>query len=107
MPRISAWSDTETDEQDEDEKGGGRRRVFFPVSVFDITQTEPMEGVEDVTDLTPPIEREADGYTTPAKDGQPIRVVIDSTGSPAAQAATTRPSGAAPPPAASAAIAST
>lgn len=113
---VKVDPDTETDEQDEDEKGRGRRRVFFPVSVFDISQTEPMEGVEDVTDITPPIdgedhgailekvttmltargvevsvepiERDADGYTTPAKDGQPIRVVIDSTGSPAAQAAT-------------------
>lgn len=105
--------DPETGEEIE-----GKRRVFFPVSVFDISQTDLMEGEEDrstiahaltgedqggiiervVAYLTGtgvavefgPIHSGAQGYTTPAdeKTGEPVRVVIKEDNEPAQQAKT-------------------
>lgn len=102
------------DEENGEEVENGRRRVFFPVSVFDIAQTEVMEGHEDVSELAHPLAGEdeggilarvvdhltasgavveispltaANGYTAPASEG-PIRVVIADHLSPAHQAKT-------------------
>lgn len=90
---------------------------FKPVSVFDISQTEPMEGHEDVTTMTAqpltgadeagvlgrvvaylaaqgvpvtfaPIEGGAQGFTSPARDGQPVSVTIEERNEPAQQAKT-------------------
>lgn len=106
----------------EDDEAGevveGRRRVYFPVSVFDIDQTEVMEGHEEtsvvahqltghddrgimdrvVSYLTAagvPVEFRviaggANGYTLPADEhaGEPVRVVIEERNSPAQQAKT-------------------
>lgn len=108
--------------EEEDEATGevieGRRRVFFPVSVFDIGQTEVMEGHQDVSSLTRnltgddehgilaqvldyltaagvavefgPIASGANGYTSPANEqtGAPVRVVIEERNAPAQQAKT-------------------
>lgn len=119
--RILGTGTTKT-QGDEDEETGevveGRRRVFFPVSVFDIAQTEVMDGHEDLdrfsakltgedehqiltrvvdyltstgvqVDFTP-ISSGANGYTTPAdeKTGQPVQVVIGNRNAPAQQAKT-------------------
>jgi len=107
---------------DEDEETGevveGRRRVFFPVSVFDLAQTDVMEGHEDVSTLAHNLTGEdehgilscvvdyltasgvvvefgqiaggANGYTTPAdeKTGAPVRVVIEERNAPDHQAKT-------------------
>lgn len=111
--KVSAEQDEETGEVVE-----GRRRVFFPVSVFDIAQTDVMEGHEDtstvahrltgddehgilsrvVDHLTASgvsvefraIANGANGYTCPADDqaGQPVRVVIEERNHPAQQAKT-------------------
>ena len=102
------------DEDNGEEVENGRRRVFFPVSVFDIAQTEVMEGHEDVSELAHPLAGEdeggilarvvdhltasgavveispltaANGYTEPASEG-PVRVVIADHLSPAHQAKT-------------------
>ena len=102
------------DEDNGEEVENGRRRVFFPVSVFDIAQTEVIEGHEDVSELAHPLAGEdeggilarvvdhltasgavveispltaANGYTAPASEG-PIRVVIADHLSPAHQAKT-------------------
>ena len=102
------------DEENGEEVENGRRRVFFPVSVFDISQTEVMEGHEDVSALAHPLTGEdeggilarvvdhltasgavveispltaANGYTEPASEG-PVRVVIADHLSPAHQAKT-------------------
>jgi len=111
--KVSAEEDEETGEVVE-----GRRRVFFPVSVFDIAQTDLMEGHEDTSTVARrltgddeqgilsrvvdyltasgvPVEfraiaNGANGYTTPAdeKAGQPVRVVIEERNDPAQQAKT-------------------
>ena len=104
-------------EDNGEEVENGRRRVFFPVSVFDIAQTEVMEGHEDVSELAHPLTGEdeggilarvvdhltasgavveisplttANGYTEPAPEGTggPVRVVIADHLSPAHQAKT-------------------
>lgn len=102
------------DEDNGEEVENGRRRVFFPVSVFDIAQTEVIEGHEDVSELAHPLAGEdeggilarvvdhltasgavveispltaANGYTEPASEG-PIRVVIADHLSPAHKAKT-------------------
>lgn len=105
--------DPETGEEVE-----GKRRVFFPVSVFDISQTDLMDGEEDrstiahaltgedqggiiervVAHLTAngaqvefgPIEGGTQGYTIPAdeKTGESVRVVIKEDNEPAQQAKT-------------------
>jgi len=113
--RISSDDDAEEEgEKTED----GRRRVFFPVSVFDISQTELAEGAEDVSTIAHelqgadhagilsrvvehltaagvPVEFSTtragvNGYTTPAnaETGQPVRVVISDQLDPAQQAKT-------------------
>ncbi len=52
---IGTGERTVTDEDEETgEASTSRRRVFFPVSVFDIGQTDAIEGVEDVR---PPVHR--------------------------------------------------
>lgn len=96
----------------------GKRRVFFPVSVFDVGQTDVMEGQEDLADVAPkltgpddagvlsrvvdylaasgvPVEfrsigNGACGYTLPADEetGEPVRVVIEEGNAPAQQAKT-------------------
>lgn len=96
----------------------GRRRVFFPVSVFDIAQTDVMEGHEDLSvmghrltgadvhgilsrvvdylaALGVPVEfcviaGGANGFTYPADEraGQPVRVVIEERNDAAQQAKT-------------------
>lgn len=105
------------DEDNGEEVENGRRRVFFPVSVFDIAQTEVMEGHEDVSELAHTLTgddergilsrvvayltacgvvvefaplRAANGYTQPSdeKTGGPVRVVIADHLSPAQQAKT-------------------
>ncbi len=111
--KVSAEEDEETGEVVE-----GRRRVFFPVSVFDIAQTDVMEGHEDAATVTHrltgqdehgilsrvvdyltasgvpvdfhQIANGANGYTTPAdeKAGQPARVIIEERNAPAQQAKT-------------------
>lgn len=97
---------TADDEDNGEEAENGRRRVFFPVSVFDIAQTHVMEGHEDVSELAHTLTgddergilgrvvdyltasgvvvelaplRAANGYTQPSeeKTGGPVRVVID------------------------------
>jgi hypothetical protein len=107
---------------EEDEEAGevveGRRRVFFPVSVFDIAQTDVMEGHDNPSTVTHqlagqdergilvsvvgyltasgvPVTFEqiaggANGCTAPAdeKAGQPVRVVIEERNAPAQQAKT-------------------
>lgn len=104
------------DEDNGEEVENGRRRVFFPVSVFDIAQTEVMEGHEDVSELAHTLTgddergilsrvvayltacgvvvefaplRAANGYTQPSdeKTGG-VRVVIADHLSPAQQAKT-------------------
>lgn len=107
---------TAEDEDNGEEAENGRRRVFFPVSVFDIAQTDVMEGHEDVSELAHTLTgddergilarvvdyltasgvtvefaplRAANGYTQPSsEDGAPIRVVIAEDRSPAQQAKT-------------------
>lgn len=94
------------------------RLRFKPTSVFDMSQTDPIEGREDVSEVARPLVGEdtagivgrvvdylaaqdvpvtfeeitsgAHGYTTPADDktGEGVRVVIDSRLSPAHQAKT-------------------
>lgn len=111
--KVSAEEDEQTGEVIE-----GRRRVFFPVSVFDIAQTDVMEGHEDpsavgrrltgedehgilsrvvdyLTGSGVPVEFRAiatgaNGSTLPAdeKTGQPVRVVIEERNDPAQQAKT-------------------
>lgn len=102
----------------EDEETGevveGRRRVFFPVSVFDRGQTDPIEGAEEpevvrtltgddpagiydavaehltregVTIRRESIEGGANGYTRKQDDGTPL-VVVDDRHSPAQAAKT-------------------
>lgn len=112
--RISSDDTAEDGEPTED----GRRRVFFPVSVFDISQTELAEGAEDVStvahELTGADDAEilarvvdhltaagvivefgntragVNGYTSPAntETGEPLRVVINDQREPAQQAKT-------------------
>lgn len=105
----------------EDEEGGevveGKRRVFFPVSVFDVDQTDVIEGHEDHTPVRQltgqddsgilsrvvdyltkagvivefrAIASNANGYTQPADEetGEPVRVVIEERNAPAQQAKT-------------------
>ncbi len=111
--KVSTEQDEETGEVVE-----GRRRVFFPVSVFDIAQTDVMEGHEDASTVTrnltgqdehgilavvvdyltasgvsvsfEQIASGAGGYTTPANEetGQSGRVVIEERNAPAQQAKT-------------------
>lgn len=105
--------DTETGETTE-----GKRRIFFPVSVFDLSQTDLIDGEEDRSTLAhvltgeddggliervtayligrgvavefAPITGSAQGYTTPANEttGEPVRVVIKDSNAPAQQAKT-------------------
>lgn len=105
--------DPETGEEVE-----GKRRIFFPVSVFDISQTDVTEGEDDRSTIAhaltgqdeagiiervtehltrsgvpvefAPIHGGAQGYTTPAneKTGEPIRVVIKEDNAPEQQAKT-------------------
>lgn len=111
--KVTGAEDEETGEVVE-----GRRRIFFPVSVFDIAQTEVIEGQEDASSVSQqltgddeqgilarvvdyltgsgvPVEvREittgANGYTEPADEttGQPVRVTIEASNAPAQQAKT-------------------
>lgn len=106
---------TEEDEDGEENTRGGVR--FFPCSVFDISQTEVMEGAEQPEDIAhaltgedehgiteavadwltgngwtvtfEPVTGPANGYTQFRTDGQPGTVVVDSTMAPAQQAKTT------------------
>lgn len=111
--KVTAEEDEETGEAVE-----GKRRVFFPVSVFDVAQTDVMEGHEDTATVAHrltgqdehgilsrvvdyltasgvPVEFHAissgaNGYTSPAdeKAAQPVRVVIEERNAPAQQAKT-------------------
>ena len=103
--------------KDADEVAEGRRHVFFPVSVFDIAQTDVMEGHEDISTLAHkltgqdergilsrvvdylaasgvPVQVRAiatgvNGYTSPANEtGSPMQVVIEERNAPAQQAKT-------------------
>lgn len=111
-------TDASADEDGQDDEATGRRRVFFPLSVFDISQTDPMDGHEDVTTMAPvltgqdeagifarvaayledtgvPVEvrdivGSAQGFTVPANPhtGAPISVTIEARNEPAHQAKT-------------------
>lgn len=109
--KKTTQTDPETGEETE-----GKRRLFFPVSVFDIAQTDPIEGHPDVTDILHPLTGEdehgiyarvvehltsrgvdvqrqrltgANGYsTTTGTDDEQLRVVIDEALSPAQAAKT-------------------
>lgn len=105
-------------ESEDDETGEvveGKRRVFFPVSVFDQAQTDLMEGREDVSEVARKLEGEdaagictavaaylvssgvivkrenitngANGYTRKQDDGSTL-VVVDDRHSPAQAAKT-------------------
>lgn len=101
--------------EDDEETVEGKRRVYFPVSVFDICQTEAIEGHPDVSTVQARLDGEdehgiynavrdyltgqgvtvrraslcgPDGSTTPASDSQPVTVTIEESLSPA-DAATT------------------
>lgn len=105
------------DEAGEDTETPGRRRIFFPVSVFDVSQTDPIEGTEDVLTVAQPLQGEdvhgiysrvvdyltaqgvtverqhltsANGYAAPANEetGEGVRVVIGDDLSPAQAAKT-------------------
>lgn len=106
------------DDEETGEVVEGKRRVFFPVSVFDLAQTDLMDGREDTSTVTHPLAGDdergilarvvdhltasgvpvefrpiangANGYTTPADEetGEPVRVVIEERNAPAQQAKT-------------------
>lgn len=106
------------DDEETGEVVEGKRRVFFPVSVFDLDQTDLMEGHEDASTVThlltgaddvgilrrvvdhltasgvvvefQAIANGANGYTAPASEetGDPARVVIEERNAPAQQAKT-------------------
>lgn len=119
--RILGTGTVKVSDQEDEETGEvveGRRRVFFPVSVFDIAQTDLMEGHEDRSIVSHKLTGEdeldilgrvvdhltaagvrvtfeqmssgTNGNTTPAdeKTGEPIRVVIEARNAPAQQAKT-------------------
>lgn len=120
--KVSAQDDDEASKGDSAAQDGaqahaGKRRIFFPVSVFDIAQTDVLEGHEDASTVTHTLAGEdvhgilarvvqhltsagvvvdfeeishgANGYTSPAgQDGEPVRVVIEARNSPAQQAKT-------------------
>lgn len=104
---------------EEDEETGevieGKRRVYFPVSVFDIAQTDAIEGHPDVTDVRPRLDGDDEhgiytavqdylthqgvsvqraslygpnGTTTAATEAQPVTVTIEESLSPAHAAKT-------------------
>lgn len=106
---------TADDDEDGEKVENGRRRVFFPVSVFDIAQTDVMEGHEDASEIAHTLTgedeggilarvtdfltaagvsvefaplRSANGYTQPAEESGSVRVVIADHLSPAQQAKT-------------------
>lgn len=120
--RIIGTGTVRVSDDDAEEEGekteDGRRRVFFPVSVFDISQTELAEGAEDVSTVAHELTGADDagilarvvahltatgvpvafgstragvnGYTSPAdaETGEPVRVVINDQLDPAQQAKT-------------------
>lgn len=122
--RILGTGTVKTSANDDDESTeaaetvDGRRRVFFPVSVFDISQTDVIEGREDTSSPMRPLTgddehgilsrvvdyltargatvefqqlgRGRNGYTARADEraGVPIRVVIEVGNSPTQQAKT-------------------
>lgn len=108
---------TTTEEDDETGEENTRSGVrFFPCSVFDISQTEPMEGYEEPEDIAAPltgadpqgiaqavadwltaegwavsfepVPGPANGFTQYSGTDQPGRVVVDSDMEPAQQAKT-------------------
>ena len=107
---------TEDNEETGEETTTGRRRVFFPVRVFDISQTDPIEGCETVEhpahQLTgedegnifqavaeyltaqgvqvsrSPLPEGLNGYTTRADLSLPVMVVVSDRLSPAQAAKT-------------------
>lgn len=117
--RILGGRERRVTEEDENGEETTRRRVvFFPVSVFDISQTDVTEGHEDTTTVAhkltgedergilsrvlayltasgisvefAAIDHGANGYTTPAdaRTGQSARVVIEERNATAQQAKT-------------------
>ncbi len=118
--RIIGTGTVPVDQADEEtgEVVEGRRRIFFPVSVFDVSQTDAIEGAEQVASVAqrltgedehgilgrvvaylsasgvPVTFAELDGHTNgitrPANEeaGQPVSVVIEDRNAPAQQAKT-------------------
>lgn len=118
--RIIGTGTVPVDQTDEEtgEVVEGRRRVFFPVSVFDVSQTDPIEGVEVVQGMGErltgedehgilgrvveylnkagvpvtfeELDGDTNGVTWPAdpKAGTPLRVAIEARNAPAQQAKT-------------------
>ncbi|MGO2520138.1 MAG: ArdC-like ssDNA-binding domain-containing protein [Microbacterium sp.] len=120
--RILGTGTVRTSADDDDADGepaeDGRRRIFFPVSVFDIAQTDLAEGAEDASTVADELTGEdeagilarvvdyltaegvpvelgntaagVNGYTAPANadTGEPVRVMINDQLEPAQQAKT-------------------